>query len=72
MMKETTVAMLDMSKTILEKVSFDKKLFRKELSKAVKWLKPDEKMMLKVWALTTFGHLYKDVILDVYKSVTIS
>ena len=62
--------MLDMSKTILEKVSFDKILFRKELSKAVQWLKPHEKMVLKVWALATFGHMYKDVILDVYKSVT--
>jgi hypothetical protein len=70
MMNETKVAMLDMSKTILEKVSFDKILFRKELSKAVQWLKPDEKMVLKVWVLTTFGHMYKDVILDVYKSVT--
>jgi hypothetical protein len=69
-MKETTVAMLDMSKTILEKVSFDRMLFRKELSKAVQWLKPDEKMLLKVWALATFGHMYKDIILDVYKSVT--
>jgi hypothetical protein len=70
MMKETTVAMLDMSKTILEKVSFDRILFRKELSKAVIWLKPHEKTMLKVWALTTFGHMYKDVIMDVFKSVT--
>jgi hypothetical protein len=70
MIKEKTVAMLDMSKTILEKVSFDKILFRKELSKAIQWLKPDEKMILKVWALGTFGHMYKDVILDVYKSVT--
>jgi hypothetical protein len=70
MIKETTVAMLDMSKTILEKVSFDKILFRKELTKAAQWLKPDEKMMLKVWALATFGHMYRDVILDVYKNVT--
>jgi hypothetical protein len=70
MIKETTVAMLDMSKTILEKVSFDKILFRKELTKAARWLKPDEKMLLKVWALGTFGHIYKDVIIDVFKSVT--
>jgi hypothetical protein len=69
-MKEATVEMLDMSKTILEKVSFDKILFKKELSKAIKWLKPDEKLMLKVWVLATFGHMYKDVILDVYKSMT--
>jgi hypothetical protein len=69
-MKEATVEMLDMSKTILEKVSFDKILFKKELSKAIRWLKPDEKLMLKVWVLATFGHMYKDVILDVYKSMT--
>ncbi len=69
-MKETTVAMLDMSKTILEKVSFDKLLFRKELSKAIKWLQPQDTMILKVWALATFGHMYKDIILDVYTSVT--
>lgn len=62
--------MFELSKNILEKVSFDKALFRKELTKAMKWLKPDEKMLLKVWALTTFGHLYKDVIMEVYKKVT--
>ena len=41
--------MFELSKKILEKVSFDKTLFRKELIKAVKWLKPDEKTMLMMW-----------------------
>lgn len=62
--------MFELSKNILEKVSFDKNLFRKELMKAMRWLKPDEKTLLKVWCLTTFGHMYKDVILEVCKSVT--
>ena len=62
--------MFELSKNILEKVSFDKTLFRKELTKAVKWLQPGEKTLLKVWCLTTFGHQYKDVILEVYKNVT--
>lgn len=62
--------MFELSKNILEKVSFDKVLFRKELNKAMKWLKPEEKMMLLVWCVSTFGHKYSDVITEVYKSVT--
>ena len=62
--------MFELSKKILEKVSFDKTLFRKELTKAVKWLKPDEKMMLMVWCLATFGNQYKDVIKEVFKNIT--
>ena len=62
--------MFELSKKILEKVSFDKTLFRKELTKAVKWLKPDEKTMLMVWCLATFGNQYKDVIKEVFKNIT--
>jgi hypothetical protein len=62
--------MYELSKNILEKVSFDKTLFRKELTKAVKWLKPDEKTLLKVWCLGTFGHQYKSEIMEVFKNVT--
>lgn len=64
------MSMLEMSKMILQRVSFDKSLFRKELSKAYKWLKPDEKLLLKVWCLSTFGHMYRDVIMEVFKSFT--
>jgi len=62
--------MFELSKKILEKVSFDKSLFRKELIKALKWLKPEEKVMLITWALATFGTQYKDVIKEVFKSIT--
>ncbi len=62
--------MYELSKNILEKVSFDKTLFRKELIKAVKWLKPDEKVLLMIWCAATFGDKYKDVIKEVYKNVT--
>ncbi len=62
--------MYEMSKKILERVSFDKALFAKELRKALKWLKTDEKLLLKVWCLSTFGHMYKDTILDVFRNVT--
>jgi hypothetical protein len=62
--------MFELSKNILEKVSFDKVLFRKELNKAMKWLKPEEKMMLLVWCIGAFGNKYSDVISEVYKNVT--
>ena len=62
--------MLDLSKQILTKVSFDKSLFRKELIKAYQLLVWDEKVMLKFWCLSTFGYLYRDVIIEVCRNVT--
>ena len=62
--------MFELSKNILEKVSFDQSLFRKELTKSMKWLQPHEKTLLKVWCLATFGHRYREVIMEVYKNVT--
>lgn len=59
--------MYEFSKKVLQKVSFDKALFRKELTKAKKWLKQEESLMLKAWCLANFGHLYADTIMDVYK-----
>lgn len=42
-------AMLDYTKTVLQKVSFDAKLFTKELQKAISRLLPDEIEELKRW-----------------------
>lgn len=61
--------MLDLSKKILEKVSFDKTLFRKELIKAIKWVQPNEKIVLKFWCLATFGNEYQKEILEVFSNI---
>ncbi len=61
--------MFDLSKTILKKVSFDKKLFCKELKKAINWVKPDEKTLLKVWCLANFGNEYQKEIIDIFTVV---
>lgn len=61
--------MFEYTKEILLKVSFDKKLFRKELIKAAGWLKPDEKKLLMVWAIANFGHKYMDIIHEVFKKM---
>lgn len=60
--------MLELSKQILEKVSFDRKLFKKELRKSLQWIKPQERLHLKTWCMATFGMMYGDVIMDVFDS----
>ncbi len=42
-------AMLEYTKTVLQKVSFDVKLFCKELEKAISRLLPNEIDELKIW-----------------------
>jgi hypothetical protein len=61
--------MLEFTKKILSKVSFDKYLFRKELSKSVRWLSKKEVITLKIWALTTFSQ-YKNTILEVFDQMS--
>lgn len=54
--------MLDYFKTILGKVSFDVKLFEKELKKALKTLVEDEIEELKQWCYEKFGHSHELVL----------
>jgi hypothetical protein len=58
--------MFEYTKNILTKVSFDKSLFRKELAKAIKMLKRDERRLLKIWCIATFAS-YSDVVIDVFR-----
>ena len=57
--------MLEFSKQILLKVSFDRNLFHKELKKSINWLKNDEIEKLKIWCLSSFI-IYKDLIVEVF------
>ena len=61
------MAMLKYTETVLQKVSFNKELFRKELSKSLKWLKNEEVTILKTWCVINFGVIYGDVITDVFR-----
>lgn len=60
--------MMEFSKQVLQKVSFDKRLFKKELLKARRWLGQHDQLVLKAWCLATFGHIYKDVIVEVFQT----
>lgn len=61
--------MLEFTKKILRKVSFDKILFKKELSKSARWLSKEEVITLKIWTLTTFAQ-YKNTILEVFDQIS--
>jgi hypothetical protein len=50
--------MLEYSKKILTKVSFDIKLFKKELSKAYQYLLEEEAAELILWVKSNFGEQY--------------
>jgi hypothetical protein len=61
--------MLELSKEILQKVSFDRKLFEKELRKAIRWVRSEDRSTLKIWCVATFGALYGDVITKVFENM---
>ncbi len=56
------LSMLEYIKTILQKVSFDKALFEKELAKAIKLLIPKEVKQLRRWCYVQFGKIYRSVL----------
>jgi hypothetical protein len=58
--------MLEYIKTILLKVSFDKKLFEKELRKAFKVLIPEEIKQLKQWCYEKFSEMYLFILNNVF------
>lgn len=49
--------LLNFSKTVLDKVSFDEKLFEKELQKSINRLTGDEVEELRTWAFNHFPQL---------------
>lgn len=61
--------MLELSKKVLDKVSFDKRLFQKELRKAIRWVTKDELIALHAWCIVTYGHVYNEVILESFSQV---
>ncbi|UII28554.1 hypothetical protein LVD15_09010 [Fulvivirga maritima] len=54
--------MLDYVKTILTKVSFDSKLFEKELKKAIQSLIDEEVSELRNWCYSRFNDRYEQVL----------
>ena len=61
--------MLEFSKRVLSKVSFDRHLFAKELRKCLKYLNVEELRMLRDWCLGRYGSRYGDVIDETFAAI---
>ncbi|RUT78110.1 hypothetical protein [Ancylomarina longa] len=53
--------MLEQTKIVLANVSFDFGLFRKELAKAIQWLKPSEIEALKNWCYQNYSGKFNEI-----------
>ena len=62
--------MLEYSKTVLQKVSFNRELFGKELRKSLRWLKKEEIILLQVWCLATYNEQYSDILREVFQNLS--
>jgi hypothetical protein len=58
--------MLEYTKTILLKVSFDNLLFEKELRKGLRMLEREELWQLRTWCYDTFAEMHLITLLRVF------
>ncbi|HNS41557.1 MAG TPA: hypothetical protein PKN22_02265 [Taishania sp.] len=59
--------MLELTKKVLKKVSFDAKLFQKELYKALKWMKDTEEIKsFQKWCIVEFGTIYPSILKEAF------
>jgi hypothetical protein len=56
---------------LLEKVSYDKNLFKKEIIKSFRWLKSYEIILLHNWLKKNYGKTHGDVIRDVFEFISV-
>ncbi len=59
--------MLELCKNVLQKVSFDKILFQKELHKSVDWLSDNELKAFKEWCVNNFDGQYLQIIMETFQ-----
>jgi hypothetical protein len=64
--------MLEYIKMILDKVSFDSKLFEKELKKGLKELLPVDMKELRNWCYEKFGKIYQSLLNKVFRRVKLA
>lgn len=61
--------MLDHQKVLLDQLSYDKILFRKEIIKSFRWLKSYEIIKLHDWLQDKYGDTHGEVISDVFEYI---
>ena len=61
--------MLEFCKSVLEKVSFDQVLFRKELIKSIQWINTTDAKSLREWCIEMYGNKYSDIIQQAFETI---
>ncbi|MBT3385693.1 MAG: hypothetical protein HN778_10415 [Prolixibacteraceae bacterium] len=61
--------MLEYAKVILPKVSFSKKLFRKELYKCINWVGQEQVHELYSWCHENFNEMYPDILAEAFADI---
>jgi hypothetical protein len=61
--------MLEFSKNVLQKVSFDHHLFEKELTKSLQWINQTDAESLREWCLEMYGNEYADIIQQAFETI---
>jgi coproporphyrinogen III oxidase-like Fe-S oxidoreductase len=65
--------MLELTKKILTKVSFDAQLFQKELNKALNWITDAEEIQkFQEWCIKEFGRKYPVIIKKAFAGASVS
>ncbi|MDB2317145.1 hypothetical protein N9V23_00100 [Flavobacteriales bacterium] len=62
--------MLEFCKNVLQKVSFDDLLFKKELTKSLQWVNQGDAESLRTWCLEMYGNKYADIIQQAFESIS--
>ena len=62
--------MLEYMKIVLQKVSFDTRLFEKELRKALRNLLPEDASKLRDWCYASFGNAHAAILNKCFMSVS--
>ena len=63
--------MFELTKKILRNVSFDAKLFQKELNKALKWITDAEEVQrFQEWCIIEFGAKYPKIIKRAFAQIS--
>ena len=61
--------MFEYEKLILQKVSYNNKLFKEELIKSIKEIQHDQLGKFKYWVMDNFYHSHFEEIDEVYKEI---
>ncbi|MDG1849291.1 MAG: hypothetical protein P8I82_02205 [Flavobacteriales bacterium] len=62
--------MLEFCKNVLQKVSFDDILFKKELTKSLQWVNEADAESLRTWCLKMYGNKYADIIQQAFETIS--